>query len=66
MIPVPHTAMAVPRCSSGKISHITAWDMGTTGPPPRPCRMRMRMRNSRLGAMPERNELAVKVTVQMR
>src|SRR5215468_12596412 len=66
MMPVPHTAMAVPRSSRGKISHITAWAMGTTGPPPGPCNMRMATRNSRLGAMPDKNELAVKVTVQMR
>src|SRR5262247_2156401 len=66
MMPVPHTAMAVPRSSRGKISHITAWAMGTTGVAASPCRMRIATRNSRLGAMPERKELAVKVTVQMR
>ena len=44
--------------ASGKISQSTAWTMGITGPPPRPCRMRIATRNSTLGAMPERNELA--------
>jgi hypothetical protein len=66
MIPKPQTAMAVPRSFSGKISHMIACAIGITGPPPSPCRTRMSTRNSRLGAMPERNELAVKVTVQIR
>ena len=66
MMPVPQTVMAVPRCSSGKISHMMACAIGITAPPPSPCRMRMATRNSRFGAMPERNELAVKVTVQIR
>src|SRR5580765_5395555 len=66
MMPVPQTVMAVPRCSREKISHMMAWAIGMTEPPPSPCRIRMATRNSRLGAMPERNELAVKVTVQIR
>ena len=66
MMPMPHTAMASPRCLSGKISHMVAWAIGTTGPPPRPCRMRMATRNSRLGAIPDRNEDVVKTTVQIR
>ena len=43
-----------------------AWAMGMTGPPPSPCNTRMATRNSRLGAMPDRNELTVKSTVQIR
>ena len=66
MMPVPHTVNAMPRCSSGKISHMMACAIGITEPPPRPCRMRMATRNSRFGAMPDRNELAVNVTVQIR
>ena len=66
MMPTPHTAMAVPRCRSGKISHMMACAIGMTGPPPRPWSTRMATRNSRFGAMPDRNELAVKITVQIR
>ena len=66
MMPVPQTVMAMPRCSSGKISHMIACAIGITDPPPSPCKMRMATRNSRFGAMPERKELAVKVTVQIR
>ena len=65
MMPKPHTARAVPRSLSGKISHMMAWAMGITGPPPSPWRMRIATRNSRFGAMPERNELVVKMTVQI-
>src|SRR5712692_3529478 len=66
MMPVPHTDMAVPRCRSGKISHMMAWAMGMTGPPPSPWKMRMATRNSSEGAMPDRNELIVNSTVQIR
>ncbi len=66
MMPKPHTASAVPRSLSGKISHMMAWAIGMTGPPPSPCKIRMATRNSRLGAIPERNELVVKMTVQIR
>ena len=66
MMPKPQTAMAVPRSLSGKISHMMAWAIGITGPPPSPWRIRMSTRNSRFGAMPDRNELAVNVTVQIR
>src|SRR5207249_9195029 len=37
-----------------------------TGPPPRPWNTRANTRNVRLGAMPERNELTVNRTVQIR
>src|SRR6266700_437028 len=40
--------------------------IGMTGPPPSPCRMRIATRNSRVGAIPDRNELVVKITVQIR
>ena len=66
MIPIPHTAMAVPRCRSGKISHMIACAIGMTGPPPSPWSTRMATRNGRVGAIPDRNELAVKSTVQIR
>ena len=66
MMPTPHTAIAVPRSRRGKISHIVAWAIGITGPPPRPCSTRMATRNSRFGAMPDRKELTVKIVVQMR
>ena len=66
MIPTPHTAIAVPRCRSGKISHMIACAIGMIGPPPSPCSTRIATRNSRFGAMPERNELVAKSTVQIR
>src|SRR5262249_53343748 len=37
-----------------------------TGPPPSPCKMRIKTRNSSDGAIPDRNELVVKITVQIR
>ena len=40
--------------------------IGMTGPPPSPGRMRIATRNSRDGAIPERNELTVNRTVQIR
>src|SRR5580765_3557262 len=40
--------------------------IGMTGPPPSPCRMRIATRNSSDGAIPDRNELVVKITVQIR
>src|SRR2546422_5254670 len=40
--------------------------IGMTGPPPRPWNTRANTRNVRLGAMPERNELTVNRTVQIR
>ena len=58
--------MAVPRSASGKISHMMACAIGITGPPPSPWSTRMATRNSRLGARPERNELTVNTTVQIR
>ena len=66
MIPIPHTAMAMPRSPSGKISQRIACDRGMTGPPPRPWKTRITMRKVRLGARPERNEETVKSTVQIR
>src|SRR2546427_12537395 len=66
MMPAPHTAMAVPRCRSGKISHMIACAIGMTGPPPSPWATRMATRNSRFGAIPERNELTVKSPGQIR
>ena len=66
MMPPPQTAIAVPRIRSGKISHMMACAMGMTGPPPSPWRIRITTRNSRVGAMPDRNELTVKSTVQIR
>src|SRR5262245_3084659 len=56
----------MPRWASGKISHRIACEIGMIGPPPMPCRMRMAIRNSRLGAMPDRNELIVKSAVHRR
>ena len=66
MIPIPQTAIAVPRCRNGKISHMIACAIGMTGPPPSPWSTRMATRNGSVGAMPERNELTVKRTVQIR
>ena len=66
MMPPPQTAMAVPRMLSGKISHMMACAIGMTGPPPSPWSTRMATRNSRFGAIPERNELVVKSTVQIK
>ena len=34
MKPMPHTAMARPRCPSGKISHRMAWESGHDRPAP--------------------------------
>src|SRR5262245_7716216 len=40
--------------------------IGITGPPPSPWRIRMATRKCRLGAIPDKNELAVKRTAQAR
>src|SRR5215470_17201880 len=66
MKPMPHTAMARPRCPSGKISHRMACESGMIGPPPMPWKMRATMRKVRFGAMPERKELTVKSAAQIR
>jgi hypothetical protein len=66
MIPMPHTDIARPRCLSGKISHMIAWDIGMIGPPPIPWKTRATIKNSRLGAIPERNEATVNRVVQIR
>jgi hypothetical protein len=58
--------MAIPRWWGGKISQSIAWAIGITGPPPRPWRMRIAMRNSTDGAMPDMSELTVKRMVQSR
>src|SRR5262245_51360905 len=65
-MPRPHTAIAMPRWRGGKISQSTAIAIGITGPPPRPCRMRIATRNSTDGAMPERNELMMNTVVHTR
>ncbi len=45
---------------------MVAWAIGMTGPPPSPWSTRIATRNSRLGAMPERKELTVKIVVHRR
>ena len=49
MNPMPHTAIARPRCPSGKISHRMACESGMIGPPPMPWKMRARIRKVRFG-----------------
>src|SRR5205823_1016068 len=53
-------------CRSGKISHMIACAIGMIGPPPSPWSTRIATRNSRFGAIPDRNELVANSTVQMR
>ena len=64
--PRPQMAMAIPRWRGGKISMRIAWESGMRGPPPRPWRSRAPTRNSRLGATPDRRELAMKTVVESR
>src|SRR6266436_4887494 len=66
MKPTPHTAIARPRWWKGKISHRIACESGMMGPPPRPWKMRATISVVRLGAMPERNELATNSVEKMR
>ena len=66
MMPMPHTAIAMPRCRSGKISHMIAWDSGISGPPPMPCSMRAIRSTQRFGASPQRTDAPVNATVQRR
>ena len=66
MMPTPHAAMAVPRCRSGKISHMMACDSGMSGPPPMPWMIRATRSVSMLGARPHSIEASVKTTVQAR
>ena len=66
MMPTPHAAMAVPRCRSGKISHMMACDSGMSGPPPMPWMIRATRSVSMLGARPHSIEASVNTTVQAR
>src|SRR6267143_7330451 len=66
MKPTPQMAIARPRWWNGKISQRIACDSGMIGPPPRPWKMRATISVVRLGAMPERNELATNRVAQMR
>src|SRR5438445_133636 len=66
MKPTPQIAIARPRWWNGKISHRIACESGMMGPPPRPWKMRATISVVRLGAMPERNELATNSVEQMR
>jgi hypothetical protein len=66
MMPTPQAAMAVPRCRSGKISHMMACESGIRGPPPRPCSMRATSSVSMLGASPQSIEASVNRTVHAR
>jgi hypothetical protein len=65
MMPMPQTAMAIPRCLAGNVSIIVACDSGTSGPPASPCRKRAATITARLGAAPAAAEVTVKATVAM-
>ncbi len=66
MTPMPHTDMAIPRCRSGKISHMMACESGMSGPPPMPCSIRAISSVVMFGASPHRTDAAVNSTVQIR
>ena len=66
MTPMPQAAIAMPRCRSGKISHMIACDSGMSGPPPRPCSMRASSSTVMFGASPHSTEAPVKTMVQIR
>ena len=66
MMPTPHAAIAMPRCRSGKISHMMACDSGISGPPPMPWSRRATRSQVMFGASPQSTEAAVNMTVQPR
>ena len=53
MIPRDQKAIAFPRSSSGNSSSMTAWERGCSPPPVVPCNTRKKIKNGRLGAMPQ-------------
>ena len=55
----------MPRCRSGKISHMIACDSGMSGPPPMPCSMRAIRSAVMFGASPQSTDAAVNITVQI-
>ena len=57
--------MATPRRAGGKLSRSTAWAMGCSAPPPRPCSTRARIRMSRRGAAPQIADAAVNSTIHV-
>jgi len=63
MMPIPHIAIAIPRCRTGKVSIIVACDSGTSGPPASPCRNRAITMTARLGAAPAAAEVIMNATV---
>jgi len=57
--------MAAPRFSWGKLSTRMAWDVGCRAPPPRPCMMRKKISQGRLGARPQSMLETVKIPTQV-
>ncbi len=66
MMPMPQTAIAIPRWLAGNVSIIVACESGTSGPPANPCRKRAITMKARLGAAPAAAEVRVKATVAKR
>ena len=60
----PYSENARPRLEGSKESAMMACAMGCKPPPPMPWKTRKSSRKPRLGAMPHRNELMVKITMQ--
>ena len=55
---------AVPRFCGAKIEISSAWLPGIMGPDTPPCKIRKKIRDGRLQAMPQRNEAAVKARTE--
>src|SRR5271154_154208 len=62
---IPYRANARPRCCGGNVSARIACAIGCSPPPPAPCSTRKKRRNPRLGAIPQRKELTVKIPRQV-
>ena len=66
MVVIPYSEKASPRFSGAKLSPRMDCAIGCKPPPNAPCMTRNRSRNPRLGAMPQRKELAVKNVMQIK
>ena len=66
MVVTPYSEKASPRFSGAKLSPRIDCAIGCKPPPNAPCMTRNRRRNPRLGAIPQRKELTVKNTMQVK
>src|ERR1700722_17700708 len=62
---IPYNKNAKPRFSGGNVSARIACTIGCRPPPPAPCKIRKKRRRPRLGAIPQSNELTVKIARQV-